>query len=87
MSVEVGERQAAVDIDIVCYYGHSIVETADAIRQNVIERIEGLRCIDCGKLELSRITESLTALLISVNARHKTHAGIKLARVPDEQWD
>jgi NADPH-dependent F420 reductase len=53
----------------------------------VIERIEGLRCIDCGKLELSRITESLTALLISVNARHKTHAGIKLARVPDEQWD
>jgi NADPH-dependent F420 reductase len=53
----------------------------------VIERIDGLRCIDCGKLELSRITESLTALLISVNARHKTHAGIKLARVPDEQWD
>jgi NADPH-dependent F420 reductase len=53
----------------------------------VIDRIDGLRCVDCGKLELSRITESLTALLISVNARHKTHAGIKLARVPDEQWD
>ena len=53
----------------------------------VIERIAGLRCIDCGKLELSRVTESLTALLISVNARHKTHAGIRLTRVPDEQWD
>jgi NADPH-dependent F420 reductase len=53
----------------------------------VIEQIDGLRCVDCGRLELARITESLTALLISVNSRHKTHAGIKLTRVPDEQWD
>jgi uncharacterized alkaline shock family protein YloU len=42
VSVEVGERQAAVDIDIVAYYGESIVETASAIRQNVIDRIEGM---------------------------------------------
>jgi uncharacterized alkaline shock family protein YloU len=42
VSVEVGERQAAVDIDIVVEYGHSIVEVAEAIRQNVIERIEGM---------------------------------------------
>ncbi len=42
VSVEVGERQAAVDIDIVAYYGQSIVETADAIRDNVIERIESM---------------------------------------------
>jgi uncharacterized alkaline shock family protein YloU len=42
VSVEVGARQAAVDIDIVAYYGQSIVETADAIRHNVIERIEGM---------------------------------------------
>jgi NADPH-dependent F420 reductase len=53
----------------------------------LIERIDGLRCVDCGRLELARITESLTALLISVNARHKTHAGIKLTRVPDERWE
>lgn len=42
VSVEVGERQAAVDIDIVVEYGHSIVEVAEAIRQNVIDRIEGM---------------------------------------------
>ena len=53
----------------------------------LIERIDGLRCIDSGRLEMARIAESLTALLISVNARHKTHAGIRLTRVPDEQWD
>jgi hypothetical protein len=28
---------------------------------------------------MARITESLTALLISINARHKTHAGIKIS--------
>ena len=46
VSVEVGESQAAIDIDIVCYYGQSIVETADAIRQNVIERIEGMTSLE-----------------------------------------
>ena len=42
----------------------------------------GLRCVDCGRLEQSRITESLTALLIGVNARYKTHAGIRAHRPP-----
>ncbi len=42
ISVEVGERQAAVDIDIVAYYGQSIIETATAIRENVVDRIEGM---------------------------------------------
>ena len=42
VSVEVGERQAAVDIDIVAYYGESIVETATAIRENVKDRIESM---------------------------------------------
>ncbi len=44
----------------------------------LIGRIEGLRAIDCGRLELSRITESLTALMISVNIKHKTHSGIRI---------
>jgi NADPH-dependent F420 reductase len=52
----------------------------------IIERVPGLRCVDCGRLEQSRITESLTALLIGVNARYKTHAGIRLTALPDELW-
>jgi len=52
----------------------------------LIERIAGLRCIDCGRLEMARITESLTALLIAVNARHKVHAGIHLTGLPDRMW-
>ena len=53
VSVEVGERQAAIDIDIVCYYGQSIVETADAIRQNVIERIEGMTSLEVVEVNIS----------------------------------
>jgi 8-hydroxy-5-deazaflavin:NADPH oxidoreductase len=52
----------------------------------VIERIDGLRCVDCGRLEMARTTEALTALLISVNARYKVHAGIRLTDLPERLW-
>ena len=50
----------------------------------LIERIDGLRAVDCGGLEMARITESLTALLISVNAHYKTHAGLRLTGLPPQ---
>jgi NADPH-dependent F420 reductase len=53
----------------------------------LIERIEGLRCVDCGRLEMARITESLTALLIGVNSRYKVHAGIRLTGLADPDWE
>jgi uncharacterized alkaline shock family protein YloU len=42
VSVEVGEREAAVDLDIVTWYGQSIVDVADAVRRNVIDRVESM---------------------------------------------
>jgi len=44
--------------------------------------VPGLRPVDCGPLELARIVEQLTALIISINARHKTQAGIKVTGLP-----
>jgi NADPH-dependent F420 reductase len=44
----------------------------------LVDRIDGLRSVDAGRLEMARIAESLTPLLISINVRHKTHAGIKI---------
>jgi NADPH-dependent F420 reductase len=44
----------------------------------LIDLIGGLRGIDAGRLEMARILESLTPLLISINMRHKVHAGIKI---------
>jgi uncharacterized alkaline shock family protein YloU len=42
LSVEVGEREAAVDLTVVVEYGESIPRIAQAIRENVIKRIEGI---------------------------------------------
>jgi NADPH-dependent F420 reductase len=44
----------------------------------LVQRIPGLRPIDCGPLEMARIVEQLTALIISINVRHRAHAGIKI---------
>jgi len=46
VSVEVGERQAAVDVDLVAEYGVAIHDLAASIRRNVIaavERMTGLQ--------------------------------------------
>jgi NADPH-dependent F420 reductase len=48
----------------------------------LIGQIDGLRCVDCGRLENSRITESLTSMLIGINGRYKTHAGIRITGLP-----
>ena len=53
----------------------------------LIEQIEGLRPVNAGPLEMARIVETLTPMLISVNVRYKTHAGIKLTGLPeDDHW-
>ena len=52
----------------------------------LIERIPGLRPVNAGRLEAARLVEALTPLLISVNARYKTRAGVKLTGLPDELW-
>ena len=42
VSVEVGERQAAVDLDVVTEYGAPIAEIARSVRRNVINAVEGM---------------------------------------------
>lgn len=49
VAVEVGEKQAAIDLDVVVEYGVSIVELARAVRRNVISSVEqmtGLEVIE-----------------------------------------
>ena len=53
----------------------------------LIELIDGLRAVNAGPLEMARIVESLTPMLIAVNSRYKAHAGIKLTGLPDsDHW-
>jgi NADPH-dependent F420 reductase len=44
----------------------------------LVRRVPGLRPVDCGKLEMARIVETLTPLIISINVRYKTRAGVKI---------
>jgi NADPH-dependent F420 reductase len=53
----------------------------------LIELIPGLRAVNAGPLEMARIVEQLTPMLISVNIRYKAHAGIRLSGLPDgDHW-
>jgi NADPH-dependent F420 reductase len=79
-----GDPDATLDEDVlVC--GDRKADKARVAR--LIELIPGLRPVNAGPLETARIVEQLTPLLISVNIRYKTHAGIKLTGLPEgDHW-
>lgn len=58
VSVEVGEREAAVDLTIVVEYGESIPDVSSQIRENVSKRIEAITGL------------SVTEVNIAVNDLH-----------------
>jgi len=75
------EHPLAQDV-LVC--GDSRADKREAAA--LVERVHGLRCVDCGRLEMARTTEAMTALLISINARYKVHAGVALTGLPEQLW-
>jgi NADPH-dependent F420 reductase len=62
-------------------------KAAKARVAKLIDLIPGLRAVDGGPLEQARIAEQLTALLIGINIRYKTHAGVQFTDLPDKDWD
>ena len=54
-------------------------EDAKVVIGSLIEDIEGMRWVDVGRLQMARIAETMTPLLISVNGRYKIHeAGFRM---------
>jgi NADPH-dependent F420 reductase len=49
----------------------------------LIELIPGLRAVNAGALEMARIVETLTPLLIAINFRYKSHAGVRISDLPE----
>jgi 8-hydroxy-5-deazaflavin:NADPH oxidoreductase len=78
-----GELEQELDEDVLV-----AGDSKDAKRRvaEIVGRIPGLRPVDCGRLEIARLIEGLTPLLISVNVRNKTHAGVKLTGLPESLW-
>ena len=52
VSVEVGERQAAVDLQLVADYGVSIADLAQGIRRNVITAIERMTSLEVTEVNI-----------------------------------
>lgn len=50
--VEVGERQSAIDVDLVAEYGVSIPDVAEAVRHNVIERVQRMTGLEVTEVNI-----------------------------------
>jgi hypothetical protein len=64
---------------LVCSDHPSATEATVAL----VDRIEGLRGVDAGSLAQAAPIEAFTAVLITVNIRHKVHAALQLAGYGD----
>ena len=53
VSVEVGETQAAVDLEVVTEYGMSIADVAKSVRRNVISAVEGMTGLQVTEVNLA----------------------------------
>lgn len=74
-------RDGDLDCDvIVC----SDDKGAKEVASELARKIPGVRAIDGGKLENARIVEQITALLVGINIRYKSHAGgIRITGIED----
>lgn len=68
----------AVDIDILVVGDE---KSATDLVQLLVNEIQGMRGIYAGKIRNAAQIEALTANLISMNRRYKTHAGVRITGV------
>lgn len=53
VTVEVGERQAAIDLDLVVEYGVSIADLAQSVRRNVISSVERMTGLEVTEVNVA----------------------------------
>ncbi|HVC66593.1 MAG TPA: NADPH-dependent F420 reductase [Acidimicrobiales bacterium] len=71
---------AAMSADVLVCSDHPEASEATVA---LVDRIDGLRGIDAGSLSQAAAIEAFTAVLITVNIRHKVHAAVQLAGFPE----
>jgi hypothetical protein len=84
VSSELLNQDGPIDCDVIVCSDDK--EAARKIRE-LARKIPGVRAIDGGKLENARVVESLTALLIGLNIRHKGHSGIRITGLPADTYE
>ena len=53
VSVEVGEKQAAIDLDVVVEYGVSIPDVSKSVRNNVIQRVQRMTGLEVTEVNIA----------------------------------
>jgi hypothetical protein len=71
------DHQLDADV-LVC--GDDREATSEVV--GLVDRLPGLRGVDAGGLASALAIEALTAALLEVNRRYKTHAAIRLTGLP-----
>jgi len=80
VSAELLKGEGSIDCDV-------LVCTDDAqareVTTELAEKIPGVRAVNAGALENARIVEQITALLITLNVKHRVHsAGLRITGLP-----
>ena len=76
------EADLPVECDVIVCTDH---EKAKEVAYELARKIPGARPLDGGKLENARIVEQITALLITLNIRHKVHsAGLRITGIEED---
>ncbi len=79
-----GDLDHPLDADVmVCSDDPMATEEVVAL----IDRLPGLRGVDCGSLSSALAIEALTPALLEINRRYKTHAAIRVTGLPDRGGD
>jgi NADPH-dependent F420 reductase len=82
VSAELLAGSGAIDCDVIVCTND---KNARDVVNELVHRIPGLRAVDGGILDNSRIVEQITALLITINIRQKTHgAGLRITGLPTQ---
>lgn len=83
VGAEMLQAPGPVDCDVIVCSDDP--EAGQTVR-TLASRIAGVRALDGGKLENSRILEQITALLVGLNIRHKGHSGIRITGLPESAY-
>jgi NADPH-dependent F420 reductase len=65
-------REGPIECDVIVCSDHKY---AREVASDLARKIPGVRAVDGGKLENARIVEQITALLVGINIRYKSHDG------------
>jgi 8-hydroxy-5-deazaflavin:NADPH oxidoreductase len=80
---ELGDLETPLEADVlVCADDRRATDATVAL----VSRVPGLRAVEAGSLSSAGAVEALTAVLLNVNVRYRTHASLRLTRVSGDRY-